>query len=448
MYKKIKYQDQYLAKTLLKRSLLFLLVLFLLLSGLALFKGILSFSLMTVFILGFVLVFLEVGLAYSLYYLFKTYSQAHTGRLANYLKKVEYRQLLSLLVVSKGFYDEADGELTYFPKIAVRFNFKTGQFFLVEPVDGHRYMEQFSSGRFDKVVEIALLADKETTEFKKNKMVSTFAFDPIKFRYQLNELKPTKSVVQISKGIPWKFDKNYNAVIAGNVGTGKSYVMFSILGQLLSLTKFVEIIDPKRDDLASLKYIDDLKDHVSTELPEILQTILTYFNEMEERSKKIEKIKATGKVGSYFDFNFAPHFLFFDEYGAFVEMADSLDFQDENYRLYQKAKACLNQVAMKGRSLGFYLIIGMQRPGADSLPTAIRNQLNLRLVMGLPTREIKGMMFPNTDKELHPLSQDLKGWGFIQTGNDEVRSFFAPEIPKDFNLHEYIKAQIVKRKEN
>ncbi|MCK8627052.1 IS30 family transposase [Fructobacillus sp. M131] len=143
-----------------------------------------SFSLVIAFVLGFILAFLEAGVAYGLYYLFKTYSQAHTGRLAN---KVEYRQLIALLVVSKGFYDEADGELTYFPKIAVRFNFDTGQFFLVEPVDGQRYMEQFSSGRFDKVVEIALLADKETTEFKKNKMVSTFAFDPIKFRYQLKE---------------------------------------------------------------------------------------------------------------------------------------------------------------------------------------------------------------------------------------------------------------------
>ncbi len=40
----------------------------------------------------------------------------------------------------------------------------------------------------------------------------------------------------------------------------------------------------------------------------------------------------------------------------------------------------------------------------------------------------------------------LKGWGFIQSGNEEVRSFFAPEIPKDFNLHEYMREQIGKRK--
>lgn len=102
----------------------------------------------------------------------------------------------------------------------------------------------------------------------------------------------------------------------------------------------------------------------------------------------------------------------------------------------------LNEIAMKGRSLGFYIIIGMQKPDASSLPTAIRAQLNLRINMGVPAKENKGMMFPDTDKELLPLSRSLKGCGFVQTGNTDVRSFFAAEIPKNFNLHEYIRENI------
>jgi hypothetical protein len=83
----------------------------------------------------------------------------------------------------------------------------------------------------------------------------------------------------------------------------------------------------------------------------------------------------------------------------------------------------------------------------DSLPTSIRNQLNLRINMSVPTPEVKRMMFPDTQKEFQPLSNDLKVkvWGFIQSGNEEVRSFFAPEIPKDFNIHEYMRKQIAKR---
>ncbi|WP_349585239.1 FtsK/SpoIIIE domain-containing protein, partial [Leuconostoc citreum] len=382
-------------------------------------------------------------------WLYRVYALDHDNFIAHYLSSIEIRQLLSLLVVSKGFYDtDSDDKgqyVKYFPKIKVKFLFKTGQLMIEQPVDGQKYMQRFSKGEFDLAVEIALLADKQVTEFAKNKMISTFAFEPIKFRYKLLELQPQKSKLQIAKGIDWKFDTFYNALISGNVGTGKSYTMFSIIGQLLTLTKFVEIIDPKRDDLASLKYIDDLKDHVASEINEILAMVLKYYDDMEDRSKKIEQIKSTGRIGSYFDFNFAPHFLVFDEYGAFKEFGESLQFQDENYNSYNQAMSRLNEIAMKGRSLGFYLIIGMQKPDAHTLPTAIRAQLNLRINMGIPANENKKMMFPNTEKELHPLSRSLKGWGFIQSGNDDVRSFFAPEIPKNFNLHDYIRGQIAKR---
>ena len=82
----------------------------------------------------------------------------------------------------------------------------------------------------------------------------------------------------------------------------------------------------------------------------------------------------------------------------------------------------LNEIAMLGRELGFYLIIGMQRPSADSLPMAIRGQLNLRINMGVPTPEIEKMVFPDNDKS-H--TQDLNcplSMAFIV-----IRSLFPPE---------------------
>lgn len=106
-----------------------------------------------------------------------------------------------------------------------------------------------------------------------------------------------------------------------------------------------------------------------------------------------------------------------------------------------------NEIAMLGRELGFYILIGMQRPDAGSLPMAVRNQLNMRINMGVLTSEIEKMVFPDNDKQLRPLSSNLKGWGFIKIGDEQVRSFFAPEVPKDFNLHEYMQAQILKSKE-
>ncbi|MBZ1513434.1 cell division protein FtsK, partial [Leuconostoc mesenteroides] len=112
---------------------------------------------------------------------------------------------------------------------------------------------------------------------------------------------------------------------------------------------------------------------------------------------------------------------------------------------YETAMSNLREIAMLGRELGFYILIGMQRPDAGSLPMAIRNQLNMRINMGVPTPEIEKMVFPDNEKQLRPLSSHLKGWGFIKIGDSQVRSFFAPEVPKDFNLHEYMRENIAIR---
>ncbi|MGL4690421.1 MAG: cell division protein FtsK, partial [Leuconostoc mesenteroides] len=450
MFKTIKYSDQYLAKTSFKRALLFILILvtFLFLPWyLAIVKNGIAAQFTWWHLLPLILTLLVVSVfGWFLKWMYRDYALDHDNTTAHYLRAIELKQLISLLIVSKGFYDIDSDEqgqfVSYFPKVRIKFLFKTGQIILEEPVDGQKYMERFSKGEFDNTVEIALLADRQTTEFEKNKMISTFAFDPIKFRRQLKDLKPKKGVLQISKGIDWMFDKFYNALISGNVGTGKSYTMFAIIGQLLQVTKYVDIIDPKRSDLASLKYVDELKGRVHSTASEINNAVIKYYHLMMKRAERMEELKASGQIGTYKDFNFEPCFLIFDEFGAFVEMNDRLAYDDPIKASYDTAMSNLNEIAMLGRELGFYILIGMQRPDAGSLPMAIRNQLNMRINMGVPTPEIEKMVFPDNEKPLRPLSSHLKGWGFIKIGDSQVRSFFAPEVPRNFNLHEYMRENI------
>lgn len=455
MFRKIKYSDQYLAKTLFKRALLFIFLLINVLCGvwyLSIFRELLrdKFSWWAISPIGLSL--LITGLCgWGLYVFYKHYAPTHTDLFSRYLKRIEIRQMISLLVASKAFFDTETNDnstyLTYYPKLKIKVKHTTGQLLIEEPIDGEKYMAQFANGDFDQSVETALLADRQRTEFMKNKMLSTFAFEPIKFRRQLLALQPEKGRLQLAKGIDWQYDTFYNALISGNVGTGKSYTIFAILGQLLQLTKYVDIIDPKRSDLASLKYIDVLKGRVHSTPTEINQAVIKYYQNMMARAEKMEKIKATGKIGTYKDYHFEPCFLVFDEFGAYREMNDRLTFSDPAYEAYQTAMSNLNEIAMLGRELGFYLIIGMQRPSADSLPMAIRGQLNLRINMGVPTPEIEKMVFPDNEKQLRPLSSSLKGWGFIKVGDSQVRAFFAPEVPKEFNLHDWLKQQINKRSE-
>lgn len=453
MFKKIKYSDQYLAKTLFKRTLLFVLFLVTVCFGfwyLSIFQQLMQGQYSWWYLSPVVLSIVLTGLfGWGVFWFFKHYAPEHSDFISKYLKTVELRQMISLLIVSKGFFDTASDEngtfIAYFPKLKLKVLHKTGQLILQEPVDGQKYMESFSKNEFDNVVETALLADRQTTEFSKNMMISTFAFDPIKFRRQLKELKPKKGLLQISKGIDWKYDTFYNSLLSGNVGTGKSYTMFAIIGQLLQVTKFVYIIDPKRSDLAGLKHVPELKNNVFSVASEINQAVIDFYTKMMARAEKIEAIKASGQVGTYKNFGFTPYFLVFDEFGAYYEMNDRLAYDDPTKASYDTAMSNLREIAMLGRELGFYILIGMQRPDAGTLPMAIRNQLNMRINMGVPTPEIEKMVFPDNEKQLRPLSSSLKGWGFIKIGDSQVRSFFAPEVPKDFNLHEYMRENIALR---
>lgn len=284
MFKKIKYRDQYLSKILFKRTLLFVLILATFCFGFwywnifqAMMQGKYSWWYLSPIILSILLTALS---GWAVFWFYKHYAPKHTDFFSRYLKQIELRQMISLLVVSKGFFDTETAEnntyLTYYPKLKIKVKHTTGQLLIEEPIDGEKYMAQFANGDFDQSVETALLADRQTTEFLKNKMISTFAFEPIKFRRQLLALQPQKGRLQLAKGIDWKYDTFYNALISGNVGTGKSYTIFAILGQLLQLTKYVDIIDPKRSDLASLKYIDALKGRVHSTPTEINQAIIKW----------------------------------------------------------------------------------------------------------------------------------------------------------------------------
>ena len=444
MWHKIKYSDHELAKTLFKRTLLFIsVILFIPFALFEFYLASLNYRGNIGYIIPIIILWAMVGVCgFYLRRLYRDYGLRHDNWLSRKFLLIETKQLLAKLVVSRGMFDVSSDDkgefISYFPLIRIKFNYSTGQLFIEEPVDGEKYMDTFTSGAFDKLVETVMLADIQVTEFKKGALTSTFAFDPIKFRLQLSDLMPTKGILNIMKGIDWKYDKFYNMLIAGNVGTGKSYMLFAILGQLLRVTKFITVFDPKRSDLASLKYTKALKGKVFSTNLEINEQVHVYHEEMMSRAEKMEKIKKSGKLGAYMEFNFKPHFLFFDEFGAWVEMNDKAAYGSDEQKSYAIAMSDMKEIAMLGRELGFYIIVGMQRPSADSLPTSIRNQLQFKVVMGMPTPEVGKMAFPDSDKLLRPLSQELKGWGFVQSGSSQVRSFFAPEFTKGFNLHEWI----------
>lgn len=250
---------------------------------------------------------------------------------------------------------------------------------------------------------------------------------------KIEEVNASKNALWLDLTHKWRFREVPNALISGNVGTGKSVLLIAMIGQLVSQKYDVTIVDAKDVYLSRLKQISQLSASVFSEFTGTVDAVNGFYEAMlKARDKHLDTLPE-------------PHFLIIDELGYFVQLGYKFDFADERRLLYEQAMSHLKEISVMGRELGFYLIMSTVSPSADYLPTVLRNQLTLRITMGVPSPEIEKMVFPDNEKRLRPLSSHLKGWGFVKNGDSAVSPFFAPEVPKDFNLHEYMQAQITKR---
>ncbi len=76
----------------------------------------------------------------------------------------------------------------------------------------------------------------------------------------------------------------------------------------------------------------------------------------------------------YSDYGLTPEFVLFDEWAAFIS---SLDFRE-----FDEVIQILTQIVLKGRQSGVFLILAMQRPDAEYLKSALRDNFMKRLAVG------------------------------------------------------------------
>lgn len=70
---------------------------------------------------------------------------------------------------------------------------------------------------------------------------------------------------------------------------------------------------------------------------------------------------------------------------------------------------------MLGRQLGYFVAIAMQKPTADTIGSASRDQFQFRVALGKMKSSGLSMMFPDDVDEVQfkELSKNLKGWGYL-----------------------------------
>lgn len=218
--------------------------------------------------------------------------------------------------------------------------------------------------------------------------------------------------------------KNYNLLISGSSGAGKSYSTYFIVSRFISQTVCgrhakIFVIDPKMSDIYKLCQRSGMPvGNYGTSNEDAFRIVRQYINEMNRRMEIYNQSDLFDSIG--IDLGLPPLLLIIEEYSSLVASMDSKTKKD-----FENMVAI---VAQKSRSLSMGVCIVMQQPRSDSLSTNIREQLAHAIFLGMPTRESSQMMFGTTDV---PNVKKDKGVGLYSREREPPKEFQAPIFDRD-----------------
>lgn len=183
----------------------------------------------------------------------------------------------------------------------------------------------------------------------------------------------TSNKIQITHTNEWVYDKQPHGLIVGGTGSGKTYYSYYLLNEFAKRGAYLFIVDPKKMDFSEVK---DTGYRVATENADIFKIVKDVYTIMEQRSGELSKNKKL---------EFCPVVLYIDEYPSLMASMDKK--QKEDLQSY------VSQIVFKGRAARVFIIIGAQRPDANYINGAMRDNLSLRIALGFMSDDGYKMVF-------------------------------------------------------
>ncbi|MDL2288558.1 hypothetical protein LJC32_04165 [Oscillospiraceae bacterium OttesenSCG-928-F05] len=170
----------------------------------------------------------------------------------------------------------------------------------------------------------------------------------------------------------------FSFLLVGAAGSGKTYSLYSLILNANNWTirpKFY-FADPKITSLYVLgKKVAPEK--TAGDIDEIILLLDSFHQKMQERKQEMQG-KLEEKLDSdYRDWGLEPFIFVFDEFSSFQSSVNTVDKATRD-----KVAALLRNIVLQGRQLGFFLWIAMQKSDATDIPTAIRDNLIWKVVLG------------------------------------------------------------------
>ena len=351
------------------------------------------------------------------------------------VKHLFHRQKLARMLLENGWYESESTQdsgffkdlpattkkekITYFPKLYYRM--EHGLLYIRTEITLGKYQDQLL--HLEKKLETGLYCELVSKELKDSYVEYVLLYDTIANRITINEVQAEHGSLRLMKNIWWEYDKLPHMLIAGGTGGGKTYFILTIIEALLRSNAVMYILDPKNADLADLSVV---MPEVWYKKDDITACIDRFYDGMMARSEAMKLMENYRTGENYAYLGLSPHFLIFDEYVAFMEMLTT----KENAAVLNKLK----QIVMLGRQAGYFLILACQRPDAKYLGDGIRDQFNFRVALGRMSELGYSMMFGEVDKDF--FLKQIKGRGYVDTGNSVISEFYTPLVPKG---HDFLK---------
>lgn len=166
--------------------------------------------------------------------------------------------------------------------------------------------------------------------------------------------------------------------LVGQTGSGKSFFIQMLVEQVLSkkVNHELFIIDPKRTDVYQMAK-RTLGDERTADKTNAIELIKQFHERMKKRQDELQDYFISNRNKTYKDAGLPALILLIDEFGALRESWKTLAKKERD-----EVDSILSEVAFMGRQLGCILWVATQQMNAQTMPTAIREQLVLKIALG------------------------------------------------------------------
>lgn len=253
-------------------------------------------------------------------------------------------------------------------------------------------------------------------------------------------------LVPITKSINWSAMSHISALVTGTRGSGKSFLVFSLIASLSTLPCKTDsllgtsqlptqifAIDLKNADMARLSSL--LPDgRVADNKKDAIRVVDSFLNAMNKRMEWINDNAPFGATAK--SLQMPLYYLVIDEYSATSAVFNDAVTKEDKAMKYHWFSS-IHQIMMLGRQLGFGVIIITQQASDvnSGLSSALKEEFGMKVHMGQANAESYRLTFGNEIQI--PIESLNTGEGLIwlegTTDTGYVLPFAAPFInTRDF----------------